>query len=360
MFRFRWWLWCALALGPSLEATPPLTTIQDVLFTADGNRFNGVITISWQSFEASDTSNVASGVTRVPVTNGILYLQLIPTTTALTPAIYTVQYYSNNKMFYTEAWTVSPSAASLRVQDVRMAPGTVTGGGSPAPSASTTVQIPDVSGLQAALNIRPTEGTGFTVSRAAVINASGSIDGAAGNLTDCMHVDGTSGPCGTGTGGSTTGTFVDAEIPAGTLDGANASFTLANAPNPSSSLYIYRNGLLLKSAADYSLSGAAITFLAGAVPQPGDALLASYRLGVTLSGIGFVDSETPAGALDGINAGFTLSQVPNPASSLAVFRNGVRLKSGVDYTNAANGITFTSGLLPQPGDVLVCSYRVAQ
>lgn len=373
MFRFRWWLCCAaLALGPRLEAQPPLTTIQDVLFTSDGNRFNGVLTISWQTFEASDGSNIAAAVLRNNITDGILYVQLVPTTNADTPAIYTVQYNSYGSTVYTEAWSVPPSTTSLRVQDVRLAPGTVTGsaptpssgggssGSSTPPAAATNIPISGVTGLQNALNIRPTEGTGFTVSRSAVIDATGAIDGATGNPSDCLHVDGTSGSCGSGGSGGSSGTFVDAEIPGGTLDGSNSAFTLANAPNPPSGLQLFRNGLLLKQSADYSLSGSALTFLSGAIPQPGDALLGYYRLSVTISGVAFVDTETPAGTMDGVNASFTLAQVPNPAGSLALYRNGMRLKSGLDYTISANAITFNTGYRPQPGDTLVCSYRVAQ
>ena len=104
MFRFRPWLecvatlcvWvlCIFALSSKLGATPPLTTISDTLFNADGTYFNGVVIISWPSFEASDTSNVAAGTDNIPVSNGILYVQLVPTTNADTAAVYTVQYTS--------------------------------------------------------------------------------------------------------------------------------------------------------------------------------------------------------------------------------------------------------------------------
>ena len=372
MFRFRRWLLCAtLGFGLKLGATPPLTTIQDVLFNSDGSRFNGVVTISWQSFEASDTSNIAASVEQLQITNGILYVQLVPTTNADTPAIYTVQYNSNGSTVYTEAWAVPPSSTALRVRDVRVAPGTVTGS-APTPSSppspsttppgqSTSLQITDVTGLQNALNIRPTEGASFAVSRAAVIDSSGALDGATGNLSDCLHVDGTTGPCGTVSGGGTgSGTFVDAEFPAGTMNGANTAFTLANAPAPPSSLEIFRNGLLLSQSNDYTLSGNAITFLSAAVPQAGDNLLASYRVSVVITGVGFVDMETPSGSIDGVNTSFTLSQVPNPSGSLEVFRNGLRLTSGLDYTASNNTVTFASGYVPQIGDVVMCSYRVAQ
>ncbi|HLG97073.1 MAG TPA: hypothetical protein VKX49_12240 [Bryobacteraceae bacterium] len=375
MFRFRQWLLCAtLGLGLKLGAAPPLTTIQDVLFNSDGSRFNGVLTISWQSFEASDTTNIGASTDRLQITNGILYVQLVPTTNADTPAIYTVQYNSSGSTMYTEAWAVPPSSTSLRVRDVRLAPGTVTGsaptpssppgtgsnGTSTPPANSTALQITDITGLQNALNIRPTQGTAFAIARAAVIDSVGAIDGATGNLADCVHVDGTSGPCGSVSGGGGAGTFVDAEFPSGTLDGVNAHFTLANTPVPASSLQMFRNGLLLKQGNDYTVSGNTLTFLAGAIPQPADVLLGSYRISVALSGIGFVDMETPSGTLNGSNTSFTLSQIPSPASSLDVFRNGIRLTSGLDYTLSNNTLTFLSADIPQTGDVLLCSYRVSQ
>jgi len=378
MFRFRRWLWCAtLVFGLKLGATPPLTTIQDVLFNSDGTRFNGVLTISWQSFEAADTTNIAASSQRLQISNGILYVQLVPTTNADTPAVYTVQYNSSGSTVYTEGWAVPPSTSSLRVRDVRLAPGTVTGsaptptsppgtgtsGSSTPPGQSTSLQISDINGLQSALNIRVAQGAGFTISRAAVINSAGALDGATGNLADCVHVDGTTGACGSsgsGGGGTYVGTFVDAEYPSGAMNGTNAVFTLASGPAPPSSLAIFRNGLLLRQANDYTISGNTVTFMAGAIPQAADVVLASYRVSVAISGIGFVDMETPSGAINGSNASFTLSQVPNPGSSLVVFRNGLRMTSGMDYTASSNTVTFGASYVPQTGDIVVCSYRVAQ
>src|SRR5262249_36221186 len=157
---------------------------------------------------------------RLAISNGILYVQLVPTTNADTPAMYTVQYNSDGSTLYTEAWAVPPATASLRVRDVRLAPGVVTGsastpssppasGSSTPPGQTTAIQISDISGLQAALNLRPVQGGSFTISRAAVIDSTGGIGGAIGNLSDCLHVDGTSGACGYGSSGSGTytGTF---------------------------------------------------------------------------------------------------------------------------------------------------------
>lgn len=67
--------------------------------------------------------------------------------------------------------------------------------------------------------------------------------------------------------------------PSGTLDGVNAVFTLPSAPNPPGALTVARNGLVLtqvlsSGGGDYTLSGTTITFVAGAVPLPGDTLRA--------------------------------------------------------------------------------------
>ena len=184
MFRFRPWLLCVvmlcLALSSKLGATPPLAAISDTLFNADGTFFNGVVVISWPSFEASDTSNVAAGTQNISVNNGSLYVQLIPTTNADTAAVYTVQYTSFGVTQFSEAWAVPPaSILPYRVRDVRLAAGSVSGS---APAAATIITIADVTGLQSALNVRPAAGTAFTISRSAVIDATGAIDGAVGNL----------------------------------------------------------------------------------------------------------------------------------------------------------------------------------
>jgi hypothetical protein len=359
---------CALCIGLALLgcaaafAEPPLTVVQDILFNADGTTFNGLVTISWQSFEASDTSNIPASSISTQVINGLLRVQLVPTTNALSPSSYTVVYNSGGSTQFTENWAVPPSNVPLPVSAVRISgSGTVIGGatGTGQNTTTTTVTIADVTGLTAALNLRPSMGAGFTISRAAIIDASGAIDGASGTLSDCLHVDGTSGACGTSSSGSTNSlTFVDGETPGGTVNGVNAGFTLANAPLPASSLALYRNGLLQEQGVDYSLSNSSITFLGSFVPQPADVLTASYRINVSIAGVTFVDEEVPAGTVDGSNTSFTLSQAPSPVASLSLYRNGVLQKANRDYTLSGTGIVFQPGLAPQPGDILLASYRV--
>src|ERR1700722_20656195 len=107
MLSFKWWLlFAGLAFSARWQAPPPLPTISDTLYNADGTLFNGVLTISWPQFEASDTSNVAANTITVQVTNGVLYVQLIPTTNANTGAVYTVSFASEGVVEYTETWAV--------------------------------------------------------------------------------------------------------------------------------------------------------------------------------------------------------------------------------------------------------------
>ncbi|HLJ26559.1 MAG TPA: hypothetical protein VKY85_07600 [Candidatus Angelobacter sp.] len=80
------------------------------------------------------------------------------------------------------------------------------------------------------------------------------------------------------TGGSTgTANFADAEIPQGTINGVNAVFTLANSPNPASSLQLYKNGQKLTQGIGFTLAGNRITYAAAYIPQPGDTHEAIYR-----------------------------------------------------------------------------------
>jgi len=195
-------------------------------------------------------------------------------------------------------------------------------------------------------------GPAFSDSRAAIINSTGGIDAAAGNLSDCVHVDGTSGSC----GGATSTAFVDASVPVGIINGANTQFTLASTPVPATSVAVWRNGLFLNPGTDFTVSGNVITLAGGSTPLVGDTILTSYRT-AGLAGVTFVDAETPGGTANGSNTTFTLANVPNPPTSVALYRNGVLMASGVDYALNGQTITFVAASAPQTGDTLVCSYR---
>src|ERR1035438_3081194 len=254
-------------LATSSFAAPPLTTIQDVLYKADGTPFHGTLTISWTSFEAIDRSAIEQQSTTVTVVNGNLQVQLVPTTTATPAACYTVVYNSDGRVQFQETWAVPSSVQPLRVRDVRVADG---------PGADTlppTTQESDIVGLISDLGARPLKGPGYAAGRVAFVNPTGAMETVTGTPTDCVRVDGTSGPC----GGTQPG-FVDGDTPAGVVDGANTAFALSAVPNPTASLAVYRNGMLQQPGQDFALSGNQIQFVTAATPQPGDTLAASYRL----------------------------------------------------------------------------------
>jgi len=342
---------------PPIAAAPALTTIQDTLYKADGTPMNGVVIITWPPFVAADGSKIAAQTLTVPVPSGYFQVALVPTVGANTAVAYSVRINSAGKNESSELWSVPQSSTPLTIASVMIGQtgGVIigSGGGTMPPPGDTSIQIGDVVGLSNQLAMRPMIGPAFADSRAAIINSTGGIDAAAGNLSDCLHVDGTSGSCGSGSTGTA---FVDAEVPGGTENGTNKQFTLAATPVPASSVSIWRNGLFLHTGVDFTVSGNGITFVGNATPLSGDVILASYRTSA-VSGVNFVDGETPTGAVNGSNAAFTLASAPNPSSSLVVYRNGLRMKLNADYTLSGSTVTFVSGQLPQTGDTLLCSYR---
>ena len=302
-----------LAVG---RAAPPLTTIQDMLYIADGTPFNGYLLINWNSFEASDSSNIATQSLAAPIVNGVVLVQLVPNTSG---SSYTVQYSSGGDIQFHETWVVPASATPLHLGDVRSASGSSTPEGTTPPPADTAqVQESDVVNLVADLAARPVKGPGFAPSTAAYLDANGMLAAVAGDAGDCVHVDGTSGSCGTAGPG-----FVDGETPAGLVNGSNMVFTLANTPNPATSLAVYRNGLLQAATSDYSLSGNTITFASRSTPQAGDILTASYRL---------ANPGNPVGQAGGALAG----QYPNPTLGAGVISDSnVSPAAGIEESKLA-------------------------
>ena len=67
----------------------------------------------------------------------------------------------------------------------------------------------------------------------------------------------------------------------------------------------------------------------------------------------YSDAETPAGAVNGINAAFTLLFAPSPVNSLILFRNGLLQTHGFDFSLAGNVVTFLAGSTPEAGDELI-------
>ena len=314
-------------------AGPPLTTIQDVLYKADGTRFSGTLTISWTSFQAVDNSSIITQNTTVKVLNGNLYVELVPNTTATPATPYTVTYNSDGLVQFQEYWSVPSSLTPLHVRDVRTAP--ASSSGSELTDTGATIAESSVVGLVADLGARPLEAPGFAPGYVAMINSSGQVDSVVGNPTDCVYVNGSSGPCGSGGGSGSSYDFFDGDSPIGTIDGSNATFTLNGVPHPATSMALYRNGVLQKVGFDYSFSNGAIQFVPASTPQPTDVLLASYRT------IGSESMSYPApqvlcsgtGVAASLPSLSTLATCSVPAGLLA---SGDRLEIHVDYAHVGS------------------------
>lgn len=73
--------------------------------------------------------------------------------------------------------------------------------------------------------------------------------------------------------------------------------------------------------------------------------------GVTVN---FSDEETPSGTVNGTNLVFTVAHTPT-SGTLKLYKNGLRLKRGVDYTISVATITMLYSM--DVGSTLVCDYR---
>jgi hypothetical protein len=320
-------------------AAPPLTTVQDVLYKADGSRFNGIVTISWTSFEAMDKSAIATQSTTVKVIDGVLNVQLVPTTSS-TPAIYyKATYNSEGRVQFEENWSVPSSGTPVRLRDIRVVTGDLESGSTAGNITVKPIAESDVLGLAADLDARPMKGPGYVVKRVAVVNGSGTLDGAAGLAADCVHVDGSSGPC-----GGVPPSFVDTDTPAGVVDGSNQAFALTSLPDPPSSLSVYRNGILLKTGVDYTISSRTLNFFSYATPQPGDILSASYRLSGTAA-----SGSTPYPAVQVLCSGTGAATAGVEISSLATCQipaglllagDRVEVQYDFEHQGTAGGFSF--------------------
>ncbi len=143
-------------------------------------------------------------------------------------------------------------------------------------------ETPAPGSLTLFLNIDQCEGTDFTISGNVVTFAVAPKPRDVGSfLARYMAGGGGSSSGGTGGGSTSSGNISWNEVPSGTLDGSNITFTLAQTPSPSGALQLYLNGELLSpltTPPSYTLTGNTITL--GVTPTPsaahGDLLVATY------------------------------------------------------------------------------------
>ncbi len=341
-------LFCSTLLATCAMAQSTLSQVEDTVYTPGGALFSGTVVITWLGSSPTGSSPVPYNTT-VTIYNGALSVLLVPSTTATPPADYQAAYNSSDGLVsWIETWQVPPSATPLTLNEVRVANGggTITGTGS---GNGTSIAIAQVTGLSAYLSSL-NNSIGSITALIAGLNASiANMASSISNLSTQVN---------SLASGTTNAVFQDAETPGGAVNGSNTSFTLANTPGFPASLKIFKNGLLQASGIDYTLSGTNVTFTSNSTPKTGDILLAYYRLPGTGPLATFIDDEIPAGTYDGNNLTFTLSETPNPAASVKLFKNGALLQQGADYTLSGSTITFVrQSVTPQPGDSLYAYYR---
>lgn len=346
--RLSIFIFCSTFLATCALAQSTLTQVQDTVYTPNGTLFNGTVVITWLGSSSPTGTSPAPYNTSVKIYNGALSVLLVPSTTATPPADYQAVYNSSDGLVtWTETWQVPPSSTPLTLSEVRVSgSGSTSGGGTGGGNTGGTVAIAQVTGLSSFLSALNSSVANLT----AMVNAlNTTITNMSSSITTLnTEVNGLSS-------GTTNAIFQDAETPGGTIDGNNTSFTLAYAP--AGGLMIFLNGLLQANGVDYTASGANITFTPASTPQPGDVLLAYYRVPGTGPLSNFVDDDIPQGTIDGNNVTFTLSEVPNPPLSLKLFKNGALLQQNTDYTLSGSTITFASQSVPLPGDTLCAYYR---
>lgn len=332
---------CALA-----QTTTTLTQIQDTVYTSSGAPFNGTVVITWTGTTSS--GGTAPFNTSVKISNGVLSVLLAPSTTITPVAYYQAVYNSNDGLTtWTETWAVPPSATPLTLSQVIVT--NTTGSGGSGGTTSGQVQISQVVGLSSDLSAI---NSSLATLNSVVQGLNSLISGLTNTVTNLSDTVGSL------TSSAAYANFIDDETPAGTVNGTNAVFTLANTPVPSSDVSLYRNGVLVAVGVDYTMAGSTMTFSANAVPQTGDELAVYYRTAGTGSPTSFVDDEKPAGTINGTNMSFSLANLPTPATSLKLFKNGNLLGQNIDYRLSNQTITFiNTAVTPATGDSLIAYYR---
>jgi hypothetical protein len=146
------------------------------------------------------------------------------------------------------------------------------------------------------------------------------------------------------------------EIPAGTVNGSNATFTASN-NFVVASVAATINGLEQIPGIDFSTSGSN-TVIFTQSPETGDIIRLTYVKDSSSSfgpGTGsLVVNEIPTGAVNGSNTTFTASN-NFVAGSIAATINGLEQIPGIDFTTSGSDtVIFTQS--PETGDIIRLTY----
>ncbi len=119
--------------SPAPQSGPPLTSVVDTVYLADGSHAQGVLVITWPAFVTAAGTAVAAGAKNVTLgTGGALNVALAANAGANPPGIYyTVVYQLGPGEVRTEYWLV-PTSSPATLAQVRTTPGV----GTAVPAAS--------------------------------------------------------------------------------------------------------------------------------------------------------------------------------------------------------------------------------
>lgn len=132
---------------------------------------------------------------------------------------------------------------------------------------------------------------------------------------------------------------------------AAASSASASASSATSASNSASTATTQASAASASASSASSSASAAAT-SAADA--AQSAIDAAAAAVGNVAQEVPVGAVDGVNADFTLSNTPNSSANLRVYVNGVYQRPTTYYTRVGAVITFVTP--PTTGDEIDAIY----
>lgn len=264
------------------------TTISDTIRVGAGNGyFSGRVVISGPNMACAGVT-YAQWPLDVRVTAGVFEAVLAPSAACDPQGVYAVRFIPDRGTEWVERWIVPSSATPLTLSQVPratvnvptyfIAPAQISRAGGTVGQVMTVLS----SGVWGPANLAASDLTmggdvAGTAAAAVVRRIRGILyDPAAPTEGQVYVYDAANGQF---TPRTINGAYADLEVPAGTLDGVNTDFTLAQAPFPVGSLHLYRNGLLQKrgDGGDYSITGNVITFYPDSLPQAGDLLQASYR-----------------------------------------------------------------------------------
>jgi hypothetical protein len=158
-------------------------------------------------------------------------------------------------------------------------------------------------------------------------------------------------------GGSGGGTAVTQEVPTGTINGTNTTFTLSAAPSPASSLLLFLNGVEQLPGTDYTLSGSTITYINapvagdwhnawyGAAPAASVPLVIGFVIGngATGTNVGPMLAAPHAGTLSKCVV-TTKASDGATALTFAIRQNGTSITSPTVAAGTASGTVSTVAL----------------